>query len=197
MIVDLEPSGKAGHRGPLMALAVAVLAVAFGALLLRPPDPDSAARARARVLAVLPPPTATASPTASAPRARSVLAQRTPRPALPPLLTLPQDVAASAGTDALREVQFSVSETSRPIVYRLADGRMFVIQQTIAGRGRPMLPTAGLEEGTVRGRPAQYLSTNRGRVRALLWWEEWPVSYYLYSSTLTIRELVRLSDELR
>lgn len=205
MIVDLEQSGKArgGQWVPLMALSVAVIALAFGALLLRPPDPDSAARARARVLAALPAPTVTPT-TRPLPIATmlgpSVLARRTPRPSLPPLLTLPQDVASFLPTgtaDAIREVQFTASETSRPIVYRLADGRMFVIQQTSPDRGRPVLATYGFEEGTIRGQPAQFFNSSIGRVRALVWWIEGPASYYLYSSTLSVRELLRLAEQLR
>lgn len=185
-----------------MAVAVAVVALGFGALLLRPPDPDSAARGRARVLAELPSPSATAAARAlpvGAMLGPSVLARRTPRPSLPPLLTLPQDVASfvPAGTAAAtREVQFSVSETSRPIVYRLADGRMFVIQQTPPDRGRPIMATYGLEEGTIRGHPAQFFNSGVGPVRALVWWIEGPASYYLYSSTLSVRELIRLAEQL-
>jgi hypothetical protein len=202
VIVDLDPSGKAaGDRGPLMGLAVAVLAVGFAGLVLRAPDPDSAARARARVLAALPAPTATArSLPVGGMLGPSVLARRTPRPSLPPLLTLPQDVASfvPAGTaDATRQVQFAVSENSRPIVYRLTDGRMFVIQQTPPDRGRPVMATYGFEEGTVRGQPAQFFNSSIGPVRALVWWIEGPASYYLYSSTLSVRELIRLAEQLR
>jgi hypothetical protein len=202
VIVDLDRSGKAaGGRSPLMAVAVAVLAVGFAALVLRAPDPASADRARARVLAALPAPAVTPPP---APVGRmlgpSVLAVRTSRPSLPPLLTLPQDVATfvPAGTaDATRQVQFAVSETSRPIVYRLVDGRMFVIQQTPPDRGRPVLATYGFEEGTIRGQPAQFFNSSIGPVRALVWWIEGPASYYVYSSTLSVRELIRLAEQLR
>lgn len=203
VIVDLDPGkARAGQWGPLAALAVAVIALGFGALLVRPPDPDSAAKARARVLAVLAAPTATAipAPVAGAPLGPSVLARRTPRPSLPPPLTLPQDVASfvPVGTaDATREVLFNVSETSRPTVYRLADGRMLVIQQMPPGRGRPLVPTAAFEEGIVRGQPAGALVSSVGRIRALVWWTEGPATYYLYSSTLTIRELVILAEQLR
>lgn len=184
-----------------MALAVAVVAVGLAALVLRPPDPDSAARARLRVLAALPAPTAAAaSVPAGGMLGPSVLARRTPRPSLPPLLTLPHDVATfvPAGTaSATREVQFTASETSRPIVYQLSDGRLFVIQQTPPDRGRPVLATYGFEEGTVRGQPAQFFNSSVGRVRALVWWIEGPASYYVYSSTLTVRELIRLAEQLR
>lgn len=201
MIVDLDASGKAaGGRIPLMAVAVAVLVVGFGALILRSPDPDSATRARARVLAALPAPAATPN---ALPVGRmlgpSVLALRTPRPSLPPLLTLSQEVATfvPAGTaDATRQVQFAISETSRPIVYRLTDGRLFVIQQTPPDRGRPVLATYGFEEGTIRGQPAQFFNSSIGPVRALVWWIEGPASYYLYSSTLSVRELIRLAEQL-
>jgi hypothetical protein len=130
----------------------------------------------------------------------SVLARRTPRPSLPPLLTLPQDVASfiPPGTsEAAREVQLTASETSRPLVYRLTDGRMFVVQQTPPDRGRPVLATYGFEEGTVRGQPAQFFNSSIGPMRALVWWIEGPAAYYVYSSTLSVRELLRLAEQLR
>ena len=185
-----------------MALSIAAAAVGLGALLLRPPDPDSAARARARVLAALPTPVVTATPAARVGLmlGPSVLARRTPRPSLPPLLTLPQEVASFVppGTvEATREIQITASETSRPVVYRLADGRMFVVQQTPPDRGRPVLATYGFEEGTIRGQQAQFFNSSVGPMRALVWWTEGPAAYYVYSATLSVRELLRLAEQLR
>ena len=185
-----------------MVLATLVLAAGFaGMVALRQPDPDAAARARERLLAALPAPTSTAT---AVPRSTmlgpSVLAQRgAARPALPPLLTLPVDVAepvALASADARREIAIVTSDTSRPLVYRLGDGRVFVIQQTLSDRGRPALVNWS-EEVSVRNNPAQLYSAPVGPFRALVWWTEGPVTYYLYSGSVTVRELVRITESLR
>lgn len=185
-----------------MPIALAVIAGAFGMLLLRTPDPDAAVRARARLPVAVWSALATAEalPAPAGMLRPSVLANRAARAPLPPLLTLPAGVASPipAGTaDARREVRFAPSELSRPTVYRLADGRWFVVQQAPPDRGRPVLATYGFEEGTVRGQPAQFFNSSVGPVRALVWWIEGPASYYLYSSTVSVRELLRMADELR
>lgn len=204
VIVDPEPRANARSAGwLLMPLAIGALTLAFGALLLRPPDPDSAARARARLLAALPTAAATAMPSA-VPAGRtagpSVLAMRTPRPSLPPPLALPGEVATTvpAGTaDAARAIILTASATAPPSVYRIADGRLFVVQQMPSNRGRPILASYQFEEAIVRGFPAQLFTLARGPLRAMVWWTEGPASYYVYSGTLSLRELVRLSELLR
>lgn len=184
-----------------MAFALAAVAIGFVVALLQPGDAVAAARARSRVLAALP--TAAAPSAEPVTRSRllgpSVLAHRDLRPALPPLITLPPDVAdalPSDSPDARREVAMATSETSRPTVYRLPDGRLFVIQQTTSDRGRPALVN-WFEEGVVRGWTAQMYSAPVGPFRALVWWTEGPVTYYMYSGSVTVRELVRLTDQLR
>jgi hypothetical protein len=186
----------------LMGAAVAVLGAAFVVLATQPTDADANAKARERVLAALPavsPAPDTQRTISRALLGPSVLAQRAPRPAPPALLTLPGDVATPLPVDspeAKREIQLSPSEISRPTVYRLPDGRLFVLQQTPADRGRPALVN-WFEETSVRGQVARSYSAPTGPFRALVWWTEGPVSYYLYSATVTTRELVRLTDELR
>lgn len=184
-----------------MALAIGLLAIGYvGLVALQRPDPDASARARERLLAALPAPTTTRP---SAPRSTmlgpSVLAQRAiSRPAMPPLLTVPLDVAEPvplASTTARREIAIATSETSRPLVYRLPDGRLFVIQQTLADRGRPALVN-WFEESLIRGNTAQLYSAPVGPFRALVWWTEGPVTYYMYSNTLAVRELVRITESL-
>ncbi len=184
-----------------MGAATAILVGAFALVALQPTDADANARARARVLSVLP----TATPVATeqpAPRGilgPSVLAQRALSPVLPPLLTLPADVATPLPSDsavATREVKLATSRTSEPTVYRLPDGRLFVVQRTLSDRGRPALVN-WFEETAVRGHPAQMYSAAVGPFRALLWWTEGTVSYYLYSGSLTTRDLVRVAGELR
>ena len=129
----------------------------------------------------------------------SVLAQRAARPPLPPLLTLPPEIAEPvplASSDARREVAIVAGDTSRPTVYRLPDGRAFVIQQTLSDRGRPALVN-WFEEGLIRGNTAQLYSAPVGPFRNLVWWTEGPVTYYLYSGTVAVRELVRITEALR
>jgi hypothetical protein len=187
-----------------MPVAAGVLAVAYAALtVLQAPDPDGGARSRERVLAALSAPTAAPTPQ-PVPRAGllgpSVLAPRPPRATLPPLLTLSADVAAAVpigARDAQREIRFTISESSRPVVYSLADGRMFVIQQNAPDRGRPVMVTYGLEDATVRGQAAELYTSNVGLIRALVWWKEGGATYYLYSTTVTLRELVRIAEQLR
>lgn len=182
-----------------MGAAIATLTLTFAALVLRPADADAQARDRARALAAVSLPTASAALPVSRPLGPSVLAQRSLRPSLPALLRLPADIAETlpAGSpEAVRAVQIAPSETSQPTVYRLGDGRLFVLQRTLADRGRPALVN-WFEEGTVRGRTAQVYSSPVGPFRALVWWTEGSVSYYLYSSALTTRELLGLTSELR
>lgn len=186
-----------------MPLVVGALAVGFAAIALRPPDPASAARSRLRVLEA--PASPVAVPSAEPlPNSRmigpSVLAQRTPLPSLPPLLTLPASAATPVPittSEAAREVLLTASDRSRPLVYRLEDGRMFVVQQAPTNRGRPVLATYTYEEGMVRGLPGQFFTSNVGPLRALVWWTEGAASYYLYSGTLNLRELLRVADQLR
>jgi hypothetical protein len=201
VIVDPETTGKTRSAGRiLMVAAIGLLAVGYmGLVAFQRSDPDSSARSRERLLAALP----IATPSPAVPRATmlgpSVLAQRLPPAALPPLLTLPGDIAepvALASADARREVSIATSETSRPLVYRLPDGRMFVIQQTRSDRGRPALVN-WFEEGLIRGHTAQLYSAPVGPFRALVWWTEGPVTYYLYSGTVAVRELVRITESLR
>ncbi len=201
MIVDPQNAGKTRSAGrSLMFFAIALLAAGYaGIALVQRPDPDASARSRERLLAVLP---LSSSTPGSAPRSTmvgpSVLAQRVTRPVLPPLLTLPPDLAEPiplASPDARREISIAISETSRPLVYRLADGRIFVIQQTLSDRGRPALVN-WFEEITIRGQTAQLYSAPVGPFRALVWWTEGPVTYYLYSGTVAIRELVHISESL-
>jgi hypothetical protein len=203
VIVDLDPTGKTRSAGRLlMPVAILLLTLGYiGLLGLQRADADSAARSRDRLLAALAVPTT--APPARPPAGMlgpSVLAQRSlVRAALPPLLTLPADVgdALPAGSpEARREVAIAVSDTSRPTVYRLPDGRMFVVQQTLSDRGRPALVN-WFEEGTVRGKNAQFYSAPVGPFRALIWWSEGPVSYYVYSATVPVRELVRFIELLR
>lgn len=204
MIVDLEPVATRGSAAPhfLMPLAVAVIAVGFGALLLRPAaDPDIGARARERVLSVIPVPSATPRP-AEVGRmlGPSILAQRTPRPAPPPLLSLPGEVATAVplGTpDASRAILITVRDASRQLVYKLGDGRMFVLLQTPPDRRRVVLGSYGFEEGTIRGQPAQFFTGYLGTLRSIVSWSEGPAGYHLYSATLTIRELIRMAEQLR
>ena len=194
--------GKRRSAAPmLMGIAAGGLVAAYlGLAVFAPPDPAAAERARARVLAVLPT-TATSTPV---PRGTilgpSVLAQRViAPPVLPPSLTLPVDVAQPvplASADARREVAIATSDASRPLVYRLADGRIFVLQQTVAGRGRPALVT-WFEETAIRGQYAQMYTSPVGPFRALVWWTEGPATYYLYSSSVTLRELVSLTTALQ
>lgn len=185
-----------------MGAATLIIAGAFVVLTLRPGDPDAAARARARVLAALPAPSAEVALEPAPPRTPlgpSVLARRAPAPQPPPLLTLPADVATALPADspaARREVQFAPSDTSRPTVYRLPDGRLFVVQQTPSDRGRPTRVN-WFEETNVRGHYAQMYTSTTGPLRALVWWTEDRVSYYLYSATVTPRELMRLTEQLR
>ncbi len=201
MIVDLDQRAKTRSSGRLlMPLAAAALAFAFVALTaLRPADPDAAARSRERLLAAL----AASAPTPralppSALLGPSVLADRGPRPTLPPLLAVPAEIAAPArGPDAAREVRFTASDTSRPAVYQLADGRRFVLQQTTPDHYRPVMVTYGLEEGSIRGRNAELFTSSVGAIRSLVWWTEDGASYYLYSKTVTVRELVRIAELLR
>ena len=202
VIVDPETMGKTRSVGrPLMVVSIGLLAIGYAGLaILQQPDPDAAVRSRERLLAALP--ASTASPIPAVARAMlgpSVLAQRAIRPDLPSLLTLPADVAEPvplASPDARREVTIATSETSRPLVYRLPDGRMFVIQQTRSDRGRPALVN-WFEEGLIRGQTAQLYSAPVGPFRALVWWTEGPVTYYLYSGTVAVRELVRITESLR
>jgi hypothetical protein len=185
-----------------MGAAIAILGGAFVVLAAQPTRPDPDAKARARVLADPPAASSAREASPAIPRGLlgpSVLAQRAPRPAPPALLTLPGDVATPLPVDspeAKREIQLSPSEISRPTVYRLPDGRLFVLQQTPADRGRPALVN-WFEETSVRGQVARSYSAPTGPFRALVWWTEGPVSYYLYSATVTTRELVRLTDQLR
>lgn len=184
-----------------MAAATTIVVGAFALLALQPTDADANARARARVLSVLPTaaPVPTEQPVPRGILGPSVLAQRVLHPVLPPLLTLPADVATRLPPDspaATREVKLAASQTSEPTVYRLPDGRLFVVQRTLSDRGRPALVN-WFEETAVRGHPAQMYSAAIGPFRALLWWTEGNVSYYLYSSTLTTRELVGLAAQLR
>lgn len=198
MIVDLEPTGKTRRADRLlMPLAVAALALGLGALVLREPDHASAEAARARILAALPSvPAGAAATVVARPHGPSVLAQRTPAPPLPRPLTLPEAAASAvpmASADARRALLFPESDSSRATVYRVPDGRLLVLQQTTPGRGRPVVGSYGYEEGLVRGLPAQFM-TWRGGV--LLLWREGPASYYMYSRSLTMRELLRLADLL-
>jgi hypothetical protein len=205
VIVDLGPAGKTRSAWPfVMPLVVAAIALGYVALgVLQRPDPAASARSRERVLAALAAPTAAATTAAIAPSrllGPSVLAQRPPRPTLPPLLAVPAEIAASIpfGTaDARREIRFTASDTSRPAVYRLPDGRAFVLQQTTPDHGRPVMVTYGLEEGTIRGHNAELFTSSVGPIRALVWWTEGSASYYLYSASVTIRELVRIAEVLR
>lgn len=203
VIVDLERPGKtrAGRFGLWMALASALIVIGFIALAARPPDPESAGRSRERILAVLPSPTLAPIPTPtfdSAMHGPSVLAQITPAPSLPPPHVLPQEVATVAtGGDALGEVRFAPSERSRPTVYRLPDGRLFVVQQMGPDRGRPVIASYGLQEGLIRGWPAELINSTYGPIRSLVWWNEPTASYYLYSRTLTVGELVRLANQMQ
>lgn len=185
-----------------MPLAIGVVAVAFGALLLRPAgDPADAARARERIFAVIPTPTATSAPVVAGRMiGPSVLAQRTPRPAPPALLTLPSEVATAVqpGTpEARRAVLITVRDASRQVVYRLGDGRFFVLLQTPPDRRRLVLGSYGFEEGTVRGQPAQFVTSYMGALRSMVSWSEGPAGYHLYSATLTVRELLRMAEQLR
>ena len=203
VIVDPEMTPKTRSAGrPLMLLAIGLLAIGYAGLaIFDRRDPAASARSRERLLAVLP--VTTASPASAGVRSAmlgpSVLAQRVTRPDLPALLTLPVDVAEPvplASPDARREVSIAMSDTSRPLVYRLPDGRMFVIQQTLSDRGRPALVN-WFEEGLIRGNSAQLYSAPVGPFRALVWWTEGPVTYYLYSGTVAVRELVRITESLR
>ncbi len=183
-----------------MPLAAAALALGFAGLTaLQGADPDAAARSRERLLAAISVvgPAARAIPRAT-PLEPLVLASRAPRPTLPPLLAVPADVAAPArGPDAVREIRFTSSDNSRPAVYQLADGRLFVLQQTTPDHYRPVMVTYGLEEGSIRGRTAEFFTSSVGPIRSLVWWTEDDASYYLYSTTVAVRELVRIAEVLR
>lgn len=185
-----------------MALVVGALAIGLGALLLRPvADPAETARARDRVAAALAVPAqqaATASATAAA-RRPSAFAQPA-RPALPPALTLSPEIAALLPADspeADRATAIGVSDRSRQLVYRLGDGRTFVVLQSSGGSSRPFLASYSLDEGSVRGWPAQFYTTRSRSLRSLISWTEGRAAYLMYSASLSVRDLVRLAEQLR
>jgi hypothetical protein len=185
-----------------MPIALAVLALGFGALVVRPAaDPADAARARERVLAAIPSPSRAPEPLAVGRMlGPSVLAARTPRPAPPALLSLPAEIATAVplGTpDASRAILVTVRDASRQLVYRLGDGRLFVVLQTPPDRRRLVLGSYGFEEGTIRGQPAQFFTSYMGILRSIVSWTEGYAGYHMYSATLTVRELVRMAEQLR
>lgn len=202
VIVDQDLQAKRQRPGAalLMPLAIGALAIAFGALVLRPAaDPEDATRARERLLAALALPTKAPATQAPAIQRPSVLAQRTARPA-PPLLTLPAEVAAPVAdgtSDAFRATLITVGSSSRQGVYKLGDGRMLVLLQTPSDRRRLVLGSYGFEEGTIRGQPAQFYTSYLGTLRSIISWTESGAGYHLYSASLTVRELVRMAEQLR
>jgi hypothetical protein len=130
----------------------------------------------------------------------SVLAARTPRPAPPAVLSLPAEIATAVplGTpDASSAILITVRDASRQLVYKLGDGRMFVVLQTPPDRRRLVLGSYGFEEGTIRGQPAQFFTSYLGSLRSIVSWTEGYAGYHMYSATLTIRELIRMAEQLR
>ncbi|MGH2377098.1 MAG: hypothetical protein ACRDGT_01325 [Candidatus Limnocylindria bacterium] len=185
-----------------MGLAIGVLAVGLGALVLRPPaQPGDATRARDRLAQAFVAPTAAPAPTPLAVRSARPrpLPPLVPRPALPPPLTFPVSVASTLpaeSSEASRASVFAVGEGSRQAVYEMPDGRTVVVRQSSAS-GRPMLASYALSEGSVRGYPAQFITTRSRSLRSMIAWSEGTASYLMYSGTMTIRDLTRLADHLR
>jgi hypothetical protein len=189
-------------RPGLMALVVGALAIGLGALLLRPAaDPAETARARDRVaaaLAVATPQPTMAGATAGA-RRPSAFAQPT-QLALPPALTLSPEIAALLPADSPEAdlaTSITVGDRSRQLVYRLGDGRTFVVLQSGAGSGRPFMSSYSLDEGSVRGWPAQFYTTRSRSLRSMISWTEGRAAYLMYSASLSVRDLVRLAEQLR
>ena len=204
MIVDLEqrPRRRAAVRPPLMGLAIGVVAIGLGAMLLRPPaDPGKATEARERIATAFvlstPEPTAAATTLPVArPRLPSIVL---PRPTLPPSLMFPLAIAEALpeeGSEAAQASVLAAGEGTRQIAYRTPDGRTVVVRQSQA-TGRPLLAAYSLDEGSVRGYPAQFITTRTRSLRSMIAWSEGPASYLMYSGSMTIRDLVRLADHLR
>lgn len=184
-----------------MGLAIGVIAVGLGAMLLRPSaDPADTSQARERIAStfVLSTPEPTAAPTARVVRARVPL-MIAPRPTLPPSLTFPQAVAEALPQETAEAKQASVlsaGEDTRQTAYRLPDGRTVVVRQTI-DPDRPWLASYSLDSGSVRGYPAEFITSRTRSLRAMVMWTEGAASYLMYSGSMNIRDLVRLADHLR
>ena len=103
---------------------------------------------------------------------------------------------ADAG-EAARATALTVRDASRQLVYRLQDGRTFVLLQSHPGSDRPFVSSYSLDEGSVRGYPAQLITTRSRVLRSLISWTEGPAAYLMYSGSLTVRDLVRLAEQLR
>jgi len=115
-------------------------------------------------------------------------------------LAPPPEVASAVPADAgeaARATALTVRDASRQLVYRLQDGRTFVLLQSHPGSDRPFLSSYSLDEGSVRGYPAQLITTRSRVLRSLISWTEGPAAYLMYSGSLTVRELVRLAEQLR
>lgn len=203
MIVDLEQRSRrrAAVRPPLMGLAIGVIAIGLGAMVVRPPaDPADTSQARERIAStfVLSTPEPTAVPTARIARPRAPLVIP-PRPSLPPSLMFPRAVAEvlpGETVEAARASVLSAGEGTRQIAYRIPDGRTVVVRQT-TDPDRPWLAAYSLDDGSVRGYPAQFITSRTKSLRAMVMWSEGAASYLMYSGSMNIRDLVRLADHLR
>lgn len=203
MIVDLEqrPRRRSTVRPPLMGLALGVIALGLGALVLRPPaDPMDTSQARERIASnfVLstPEPTPAPTPRVARPRTPVVVA---PRPTLPPSLIFPNAVAEALPEETAEAKQvaiLSAGDGARQTAYRLPDGRTVVVRQTI-DPDRPWLAAYSLDSGSVRGYPAEFITSRTRSLRAMVMWREGAASYLMYSGSMNIRDLVRLADHLR
>ena len=187
-----------------MGLVLFALAIGLGAVVLQPAaDPGDAARARERLAASIVLPSPRAAPTIAvraAPLAMPAPLVITPRQPLPAALAPPPEVASAVPADAgeaARATALTVRDASRQLVYRLQDGRTFVLLQSHPGSDRPFLSSYSLDEGSVRGYPAQLITTRSRVLRSLISWTEGPAAYLMYSGSLTVRDLVRLAEQLR
>lgn len=122
-----------------------------------------------------------------------------PRATLPPSLMFPVAVAEALpkeDAEAAQALVLSAGEGTRQVAYRMPDGRTVVVRQSQA-TGRPLLPAYSLDEGSVRGHPAQFITTRQRSLRSMIAWSEGPATYLMYSGSMTVRDLVRLADQLR
>jgi hypothetical protein len=203
VIVDLEQRSRrrAAVRPPLMGLAIGVITIGLGAMIMRPPaDPAETSQARERIAStfVLSTPEPTPVPTARVARLKVPLVTP-PRASLPPSLMFPLAVAEALPEKTVEAAQaavLSAGEGTRQIAYRVPDGRTVVVRQTTEPH-RPLLAAYSLDDGNVRGYPAQFITSRTKSLRAMVMWSEGAASYLMYSGSMNIRDLVRLADHLR
>src|SRR3990170_295771 len=142
VIVDPDQgiSRRSTRHPPLMGLVLFALAIGLGTIVARPAaDPSDAARARERLAAALVVPTAQPTPTITvraAPLAMPAPLVIRPRQPPPAARAPPPGVASAVPADAgeaARATALTVRDASRQLVYRLQDGRTFVLLQSHPG----------------------------------------------------------------